>query len=438
MSNSLAIGAVTAAIRNLLDERVKSPLPGEPADPDLSDAQCTARAPDKARLASDTGNTINLFLYQMMPNAAMRNMPMPGTGRDGDLSAPPLALTLYYLLTPYGAGNDEVKAHRMLGRAMSILHARGRLERADITAIATSVPGNDLLRHVERIRITPHNVSTEEMSKLWTIFQTNYRLSVAYEVSVVLIDNIAPSVTPLPVLTRGPTGLPLTQWSGPRTSPSLIPPSPALDELIIEEPTGLLPPSPAFRWEPGVRLGMNSRITLRGHHLDGTAVAQLATAALPGEVRTLPTTAVSPDEVQLSIPNDPTQWPAGFYTINLSITKGADKDRNTNALSFTIAPQILSATPNPVTAGPGGTISVAVGFTPQVRPNQRVSLLVDDVEAPAPAHPSPVAALTFVAHGVPAGTRWLRLRVDGVDSLLVDDFSKSPPVFNPSQSLTVL
>jgi hypothetical protein len=35
-----------------------------------------------------------------------------------------------------------------------------------------------------------------------------------------------------------------------------------------------------------------------------------------------------------------------------------------------------------------------------------------------------------------AGDYWTRLRVDGIDSMLVDR-SKTPPVFDPTQKVTV-
>jgi hypothetical protein len=439
MSNSLAIGAVTAAIRNLLN-KAGDPLPGEPPTSALTGTTCTARTPDRARGASDTANQLNLFLYQTAPNAALRNMPMPVTGKDGDPA--PLALNLYYLVTAYGEGNDEIKTHRLLGRAMSILHARGRLERPDIAAIASTVPGSDLDRYVERIRITPHQLSTEEMSKLWTTFQTQYRLSVAYEVSVVLIENLATAPAGLPVLTRGRSPMPSSPWSGPTAFPSLIPATPTLTELIIEEPTGAVPPAPPFLAEPAARIAPgaqpSSRLTLRGHHLDGTTVvAELKTAARPGVVLTLtPLAGATSEQVQLQLPTDPVNWPAGYYAVNLSITKSPiDRDRRTNALSFALAPRILSLPASVASAG--GQITVPVTFTPQARPEQRVSLLVEDREGVAPAH-GQTGSLTIAVPGVePGPQRWVRLRVDGIESLLVLDYNTLPPVFDPSQSIAV-
>jgi hypothetical protein len=38
--------------------------------------------------------------------------------------------------------------------------------------------------------------------------------------------------------------------------------------------------------------------------------------------------------------------------------------------------------------------------------------------------------------GAPAGEHWLRLRVDGVDSVLVDR-SVTPPVYDDTQKVTI-
>ena len=68
MSNSLAIAAVTATLRNLL-------VAGFAGDGAVADTAFTTQPPDKAR--SGTTNQLNLFLYQTTPNAAWRNQSMP-------------------------------------------------------------------------------------------------------------------------------------------------------------------------------------------------------------------------------------------------------------------------------------------------------------------------------------------------------------------------
>src|SRR6266540_559132 len=124
----------------------------------------------------------------------------PPSGHDGDTAQPPLALDLHYLLTVYGAGSDELLAHRILGRAMRVLHDHSVLDRQEI---ATALAGNDLGDQLERVRISHEPLTLDEMSKLWGSFQKEYRTSTAYTVSVVLIDSDRASRTPVPVLTRG-------------------------------------------------------------------------------------------------------------------------------------------------------------------------------------------------------------------------------------------
>ena len=196
MSNPLSIAAVTATLRNLLSTGVTT-------DPELADAIVTMQPIDRARPDQTTANQLNVFLYHILPNAALRNMNLPTSVRNGETGMPPLALNLYYLITAYGRDNDARGpfSHRLLGRAMSILADHPLLGPDEIEA---ALPGNDLWSQIERVRITTQPLPQDELSKLWTGFQTGFRLSVAYEVAVVLIDSTLPVTTPLPVLIRGP------------------------------------------------------------------------------------------------------------------------------------------------------------------------------------------------------------------------------------------
>jgi hypothetical protein len=63
-----------------------------------------------------------------------------------------------------------------------------------------------------------------------------------------------------------------------------------------------------------------------------------------------------------------------------------------------------------------------------VRPHQRASLVVGAREVMAEPHPANTANLTFQILEAPVGSHLLRLRVDGIESLLTDR-SASPPVF---------
>ena len=100
-------------------------------------------------------------MYQTQINAAWRNMDMPGQIRPNETGQPPLALDLYYLLTAYERddGDPSVMAHRLLGRAMRVLHDHPVLGADEIRA---ALANNDLADQIERIRITPQTMSVDE------------------------------------------------------------------------------------------------------------------------------------------------------------------------------------------------------------------------------------------------------------------------------------
>ena len=83
MSNSLAIGAVTATLRNLLDKGISAEGGG---------LHTTTLPPEKAQTfgQADGAGRINLFLYQTHINAAWRNMDMPGQIKPNETGQPPL------------------------------------------------------------------------------------------------------------------------------------------------------------------------------------------------------------------------------------------------------------------------------------------------------------------------------------------------------------
>jgi len=73
---------------------------------------------------------------------------------------------------------------------------------------------------------------------------------------------------------------------------------------------------------------------------------------------------------------------------------------------------------------------------PQVRPSQRATLALGTQLAVAEPHPAPTGSLSFEFGTVPAGAQWVRLTVDGAESLLVDR-TATPPAFEPTQKVTV-
>src|SRR6185369_12770733 len=199
MSNSRAIAAVTATLRSLI-ERGFDPAKDPNADPLVQGTSITTQPPDEARSANPPPERqLNLYLYQVMPNVAYRNADMPGQ-RPGETGQPPLALNLYYLLTAYAIDDQQPVSHRILGRAMAVLNDHPLLGRREIE---TALPNTGLSEQFERVRLSLQPLALEDIFKLWSGFQTHYRLSAAYEATVVLIDSTRPTSAPLPVLQRG-------------------------------------------------------------------------------------------------------------------------------------------------------------------------------------------------------------------------------------------
>jgi len=409
MSNAIALAAVTATLQSILHDGITK-------DPDLGDTIVTTLPPDRAR-GTNNVNQLNLFLYQVLPNAAYRNRDMPRQVQPNETGMPPLPLDLHYLLTAFGRQDDVTQpfSHQVLGKAMSLLHDHSVLNPADIqAATATSLPNSDLDRQIERVRITLQPLSLEEISKMWTGFATQYRLSAAYQASVALIESTQAARAPLPILTRGKND------SGISSFPDLISPYPALDDVV-------LPGN-----QPSAKLG--DLLTLNGHHLDGQNLGvQFNHPLWTSPVEIAPEAGATATKVTVKIPNQPAAWPAGFYTIAVLVQGPNDTyRRTTNQLSFSLAPAITIAPPTAA----AGNITYTVTVTPDALPQQRAALLLGDQEILSDTHLTQTGTLTFQAQNIATGDYYVRLRVDGVDSLLVDR-RKKPPLFDQTQKVRV-
>jgi Pvc16 N-terminal domain len=140
-----------------------------------------------------------------------RTLPLqPTTGEL--IQAQQLGLNLYYLLTVYGANNDDdLLAHRLLASAMRVLDENPILNGQIIGNAIRSVAGaddnvdsSDLANQIDRVKLSFYNPSFDEIAKLWSsLFQTHYRLSVVYEATLVLLDwKQQPSKPVIPVQER--------------------------------------------------------------------------------------------------------------------------------------------------------------------------------------------------------------------------------------------
>ena len=404
MSNASVVAAVTGALINILTNRFSS-------DASLSGVNVTSLPIDKARTGTNTNsNQLNLYLYQTLPNASWRNLNPPGVVRSGENGTPPLALNLYYLFTAFGVDNSEILSQRILATAMSVLHDRPLLNTSDLRS---ALPGIDPGDQIERIRFTPQPLSLEEISKLWTALQTQYRLSTTYLATVALIDSQQPAKSPLPVLARGKGDLGV--YSVPSASP----------ELFDIVPAGSL---------PSVQLGTS--VTLEGENLTGGGImARFSNALLAAPVEIVPSPGSSASALTVSFPNilaAMAAWIPGIYTVSLVVRRPPLPSWITNEIAFGLAPTISL---NTTTASPG-TVNLTLTCAPRIDSRQRVLLLFADQQiAPHtmtnPADTAKPTSLTFQVPGVVASpTPYpVRLRVDGVDSMPFVA-TGSPPKFS--------
>ncbi|MEO6740835.1 MAG: DUF4255 domain-containing protein [Chthoniobacteraceae bacterium] len=421
MSNALAIGATTETLRSLLQRG----LSGE------SGVAVTTLPLDLAKTFSD-GDTgrLNLFLYHTQANAAWRNQDPPRQLKPGETGQPALALDLFYLVTPYESNPApaSIVPHRLLGRAMSTLHDHTLLGAKEIR---DAFAGSELEDQVERVRITPHPLSVEDLSKLWVIFQTEYRISAAYQVSVVLIESTRGVKAPLPVLTRGKDD------RGVAAQGDLIPPFPSLDSIGLPE------------MQRTANLG--TLLTVKGHHLAGSGlVVEAAHPRLAAPVLLALEPGNTDTEFAVKLPTTlPSALAAGVCMLTMRLTKpGETFERTTNGLPFALAPEITNSAANPIGVTRTDTstvknVTITLECQPAVLPGQRVALLLGDRDVPAPPRTASETQLKFVAdtstRPITGGKYFVRLRVDGVDSELVKYTGQPPkPSFNSDLQITVL
>jgi hypothetical protein len=444
MSNALAIASVTRLLKDLLnDTLVNGDISGDVG----TDVVVSALPPDRVleRMRDEAPSQLNLYLHRITPNPALANADLPTRDPGGTMvRRPRLALDLHYLLTAYT--NEELHGEILLGYALEMFHETPILPRNMVRAalqggvngailppaFQTTDPAR-LADQIELIKISPQILSMDDMSKLWTAFQTNYRTTVAYLVSVVLIERDLPTRTPLPVLTRGRSDPETGRESGVVVNPDLLPPTPMLTNL---EP-------PARR--PAIRLG--ERLSLVGMHLDaGEARIRFTAPETGASIELTPYGAPTPGRMEAALPfgtplaaghplegsgSDPGAWRIGTYLVDVVLNR-PDAGRVTNRLPIALAPRIV-----PSAAAEAAGTRVTVGCQPRIRAGQSLSLVAGQAEAPL----TPLAAdgdeVSAVFSGLrPGSNAPVRLRVNGIDSLLID-LAAVPPRFDPTQTVTV-
>ncbi|MEJ2862582.1 Pvc16 family protein [Actinomycetospora flava] len=411
MSNDLAVAAVTAVLRAVLERALAHTPPRA-----LDGARVTTVRPD--RLAIQDGPGLNVFLYGVSPNHGWNLHDLPTRGSDSALRHPPLvALDLHYLLSAYGA-DDALDAQRMIARAMAALHRDAVLARPLIASVLDDLREDhvlgflaeaDLADQVELVKLTAQSLSLDELSKLWSMFvQAPFELSVAYTASVVLVESDVDLRAPLPV----------------------------------REPRVVVSPGPLLQLTSlGTRPGPTASGAGTEVVLDGTGLSGPHTEVHVGPATLTPREGTA---TRLTVLLDATV-PAGVHAVRVRhrepVTAGGAELRmvaQSNVLALTVRPSVV---PGPVT----GT-TVVLRIDPPVQPGQQVRVQLDPLPDEAGTAPTlrartirlpprapgqgPLQEHPLDLADVPVGPWLLRVQVDGVDSTpeVLGDLYAAPTV----------
>lgn len=406
MSNVLSIAAVTAVIKDLLENGLVS----DAIVSSMGDVVVTALPPDRVSVEADERPQLNLFLYQISPN---RNADWSANTADKFYSrstidrtaTPPLALDLYYLLTAYGA--KDFQAELLLGYAINLLYKipmlnSDRIETALTNATKVSaanvfsqslstISTAALAQNLSQLKISSEFLSLDEMSRLWSLFQTHYRPSTAYRVSMV--------------------AMPERQEYQPdkgKISASV----PQIDQVTSMGDRSIT---------------TDNILLIRGQNLRG----EITRIRLDKKETILSPQDVTPTQISLKLPPHLVAGIQGVQILHSSIAS-PDLYIESNLASFVLHPQIAAT----ITKIDGDSkdvrnAEITVKFSPRVNRSQQVNLLLyrasnpQEVAYSAPANlvDTDTDLLTFNLSDIALGNYLVQARVDGAASLAPTELS---------------
>jgi hypothetical protein len=432
VSNSLAVATVTATLKNLL----MSAFTTNAVDP-LAGVSVTMVNP--ADRDAKTG--ANIFLYQISPNAQLRNLALPSRDERGATLTPPqAALDLHYLISFYG---DPVvwEPQRLLGIAVRTLNTQPVLSPSmiaqTVASLATSTTSafmaqSDLASSFEKVRLVEAEISLEEMSKLWSILlQAKYALSVLYVASVVLLDSPEPGVTALPVLQTNLSINPMRSVS--------------LDQLVGTDPTTF------------GAIVSGAQVALLGTGLgDPGLTVVLDGNPLLGGGPSSSIVSRADNRLEFVLPSTLSAGAHGVQVASFASPGATLPIVESNPVTFLLRPQVTTVGKATVTQTAGGSFSgvLTVQVVPPAAEGQTISLLLNQKSptlvgqaAPGlvlaldpnafgspPGSVNQITQLNFPFGGVDSGTFAVRLRVDGAESPPVL-LPTSPPSMGPEVAI---
>ena len=414
MSSPLAVPTVTAVLQNFLQNSIIehdfAAILGGPVT-------VSAEPPDRIDNGASSPDRINLFLFQAAENQGWRNVAFPSRNLGGDrISNPPLALDLSYLLTAYGAG--PLHAEALLGLAMFVLHEMPVLTRDAIRAVSLAPPqpsllagltSSELADQIEQIKVVPQVMSVEEISKIWSALQSQYRPTAVYKASVVLVESKRSVRPTLPVRARNLKVIPFER--------------PVIDLLQSQENNAapIVSDHPILAGYNLVIDGQKLRAAITRVLIDGAEI-------VPDDDDITPTRIIValPATLQPGLHSVQVTHPVDFET---GFPSEPHRGVESNVTAFVLSPEIT--TPAPIAVALNSTLTLAI--SPPVGRAQRATLLVGrgtesgtiSIPARPASGPDTSATLDFPIPGdFQTGLDLLlRVQIDGAESPLEVDVS---------------
>jgi hypothetical protein len=406
MSNALSIVAVTAVLKDLLENG----LVNDSITASVGDVLVTALPPDLIKVGTDERSQLNFFLYHVTQNRNVDWVSQEFRSKHSRVNKtqrslnPPLALDLHYLLTAYGA--KDFQAELLLGYAMQLLHTttvitseliENALKNAStsnttslISQALAGVSIPKLAQQIGQIKLSPEFLSMEDNSKIWSSLQTHYRPSASYLVSMVLIDSHE--------LNQPEGGY--TEWS-----------EPTIEQVTTPTQTQSL-------------IFAGSTVIIRGKHLRG----DITRIRLGNREKLLVPEDIKETQISLKLPDDLSAGMQAIQVVHLTMGNGGHRENFTsNVAALIIHPKISVSLHQVVDSGADlRSGEITVKFHPKLGKTQRVVLLLNEISnlnnlAQSIVVPSPhedTDVMNIVVNNIKPGNYLIRVQVDGVASQL--------------------
>ena len=357
MSNFLSVAAVTETLRQMLDKALKADITGASHQPEAK-----AIKPNSTNEVPKLG--VNIFLYQITPNASRRNFDLPTRRQDGTVSERTCSSwDLHYLLSFYG-DEGKLEPQRAMGVVLRTMNSYPILTHKmiqDVKSAINYLAESDLDKEVELVKFSPIQLSLEELSKIWSVFfQNSYALSTAYQASLVFIEGKERPGPSLPVRERNIFVMPFN--------------NPSVESV-----------SPQF-----VKAG--GEINIKGMNLKSDSVKVLfgSTSSAPDKDK------IKNDEIILTLPAD---LRAGINTVRVvheldfKTPKEPHKGFESNIGIFILRPAISNpGTENVISSTVNGTVfkngNLKADFVPKIGKEQKVALMLNQYNTPSGKTPA--------------------------------------------------